>query len=81
MMGHPISTYNGIASKGIASLRNIYPGTGLSIKPRCQASKTEIVKEFIRGLGMNPDGGGYQIEKDGSPLFRGLHALFIDRII
>lgn len=29
--------------------------TGLSIKPRSQTSKIDMVKEFIRGLGMNPE--------------------------
>jgi site-specific recombinase XerD len=55
MMGHTVDTYNDIESKGIEFLRNIYASAGLSIKPRAQVSKVEMVKEFIRGLGMNPE--------------------------
>jgi len=55
MMGHTISTYHDIQSKGIEFLRNIYASAALSIKPRVQASKIEMVKEFVRGLGLNPE--------------------------
>ena len=55
MMGHTVDTYNDIESKGIEFLRNIYASAGLSIKPGSQVSKIDMVKEFIRGLGMNPE--------------------------
>jgi len=55
MMGHTVDTYHDIESKGIEFLRNIYAGAGLSIRPKSQVSKVEMVKEFIRGLGMNPE--------------------------
>jgi hypothetical protein len=55
MMGHTVSTYHDIQSKGIEFLRNIYASAALSIKPRIQASKIEMVKEFVRGLGLNPE--------------------------
>jgi len=55
MMGHTVDTYHDIESKGIEFLRNIYASAGLSIKPKAQVSKVEMVKEFIRGLGMNPE--------------------------
>jgi hypothetical protein len=55
MMGHTVDTYHDIGSKGIEFLRNIYANAGLSIKPRAQISKIDMVKEFIRGMGMNPE--------------------------
>ena len=55
MMGHTVDTYHDIESKGIEFLRNVYASGGLSIKPRAQTSKIEMVKEFIRGMGMNPE--------------------------
>jgi hypothetical protein len=55
MMGHTVDTYHDIESKGIEFLRNVYASAGLSIKPKAQTSKIEMVKEFIRGMGMNPE--------------------------
>jgi len=55
MMGHSVDVYHDIQSKGVDFLRNIYANAGLSIKPRVHVSKIEMVKEFIRGLGMNPE--------------------------
>jgi len=55
MMGHTVSTYHDIQSKGIEWLRNIYASAGLSIRPRTNISKIEMVKEFARGLGLNPE--------------------------
>mgnify|MGYP002153773025 CR=1 FL=1 len=55
MMGHTVDTYHDIESKGIEFLRNIYAGAGLSIRPKAQTSKIDMVKEFIRGMGMNPE--------------------------
>ena len=55
MMGHTVDTYHDIESKGIEFLRNVYASAGLSIKPKAQTSKIDMVKEFIRGLGMNPE--------------------------
>jgi len=55
MMGHTVNTYHDIQSKGIEFLRNIYASAGLSIRPSAQVSKIEMVKEFIRGLGSNPE--------------------------
>jgi hypothetical protein len=36
-------------------LRNIYASAGFSTRPRSHPSKIEMVKEFIRGLGMHPE--------------------------
>jgi hypothetical protein len=55
MMGHTVDTYHDIESKGIEFLRNVYASAGLSIKPKAQTSKIDMVKEFIRGMGMNPE--------------------------
>jgi len=55
MMGHTVSTYHDIQSKGAEFLRNLYASAGLRIKPDAQVSKIEMVKEFVRGLGLNPE--------------------------
>jgi len=55
VMSHTIDTYHDIESKGVEFLGNIYASAGLSIKPRAQTSKIDMVKEFIRGMGMNPE--------------------------
>jgi hypothetical protein len=55
MMGHTVDTYHDIQMKGVEFLRNIYASAGFSIRPRSQPSKIEMVKEFIRGLGMHPE--------------------------
>lgn len=55
MMGHTASTYHDIQSKGVEFLRNVYANAGLAAKPRTQLSKIEMVREFVRGLGMNPE--------------------------
>ena len=55
LMGHKTPTYNSIKSKGIEFLRNIYISSGLSIKPKTQITKTDMLKEIIRSLGMDPD--------------------------
>ena len=54
-MGHTISTYHDIQSKGIEFLRNVYSNAGFSIRPKAQNSKIDMVKEFVRGLGLNPE--------------------------
>lgn len=54
-MGHVTSTYNSIKSKGIEFLRQIYISSGLSIKPRTQATRMEILKEMVRSLGYDPE--------------------------
>jgi site-specific recombinase XerD len=44
MMGHTIDSYHDIESKGIEFLRRVYASAGLSIKPRSQSSKIDMVK-------------------------------------
>jgi site-specific recombinase XerD len=55
MMGHTVSTYHDIEMKGVEFLRNVYAASGLSIKPKTQTSKIEILKEMVRAWGLNPE--------------------------
>ena len=55
MMGHTISTYHDIRMKGIEFLRNIYASSGLSIKPKTQANKIEMLKTLVETLGLDPN--------------------------
>lgn len=55
MMGHVISTYNTIKTKGIDFLRNVYAASGLSIKPKTATTKLDILKEILRSFGYDPE--------------------------
>jgi len=55
MMGHRISTYNDVQMKGIEFLRNVYAASGLSIRPKTQLGRIDVLKEIIRAWGMNPE--------------------------
>jgi hypothetical protein len=55
MMGHTVDTYNDIQSLGVEKLRNVYASAGLSIKPKTKTNKIELIKEYIRALGVNPE--------------------------
>lgn len=55
MMGHQTSTYHDIEGLGIEKLRNSYATAGLSIKPKTQFDKLDMVKALVESLGMNPD--------------------------
>jgi len=55
MMGHTVDTYHDIQSLGVDKLRNIYANAGLSIRPKTKTSKIELIKEYIRALGVNPE--------------------------
>jgi integrase len=55
MMGHTISTYNDIKMKGVEHLRNLYAGSGLSIRPKTRISKVEQLKMFAESLGLDPN--------------------------
>jgi len=39
----------------VEKLRNAYACAGLGIKPRTAINKIDMVKEFARGLGLNPE--------------------------
>jgi site-specific recombinase XerD len=55
MMGHTVDTYHDIQSLGVEKLRNTYTSAGLSIRPKTKTSKIELIKEYIRALGVNPE--------------------------
>ncbi len=55
MMGHLVDTYHDVQMKGIDFLRNIYATAGLSIRPKTQLSKLELLKEVARAWGLNPE--------------------------
>lgn len=55
MMGHTVSTYHDIQSKGVEFLRNIYSSAGLSIKSRPHYSKIDMLKEMMRAWGLEPE--------------------------
>ncbi|MDH7556312.1 MAG: hypothetical protein QHG94_05195, partial [Candidatus Methanosuratincola sp.] len=55
MMGHTVDTYHDIQSLGVDKLRNIYASAGLSIRPKTKTSKIELIKEYVRALGVNPE--------------------------
>jgi len=55
MMGHTVSTYHDIQSKGVEFLRNIYASAALSIKPRNHYTKIDMLKEMMRAWGLEPE--------------------------
>jgi len=55
MMGHTISTYHDIQSKGIEFLRDVYATAGLSIAPKRKGWELDALKAFARGLGLEPE--------------------------
>jgi len=55
MMGHKLDTYVDVKMLGVEKLRQIYARSGLSIKPKAEVSKLEMLKEFTRSLGLDPE--------------------------
>jgi len=55
MMGHKLDTYADVKMLGVEKLRQTYARSGLSIKPKVEASKLEMLKEFTRSLGLDPE--------------------------
>lgn len=55
MMGHTVSVYHDIQSKGVEFLKGIYGAAGLSIRPRTRLSKIEMLKTFAHGIGLSPE--------------------------
>ena len=55
MMGHVVDTYHDIQSKGVEFLRNIYAKAGLAIRSQSKLSKLDIMKEFARAQGLDPE--------------------------
>ena len=54
-MGHVVDTYHDVQSKGVEFLRNIYAKAGLAIRPLSKLSKLDIMKEFARAQGLDPE--------------------------
>lgn len=54
MMGHKLSTYNDVESKGLEFLRGAYAASNLSIQEREGASTTEVLRALIRARGEDP---------------------------
>ena len=55
MMGHTVDTYYDLQSKGVEFLRNLYASAGLSIRPRSQLTKIDMLKEMIHAWGLEPE--------------------------
>jgi len=55
MMGHTVDIYHDIQSLGVEKLRNVYASSGLAIRPKTKTSKIDLIKEYIRALGVNPE--------------------------
>ena len=55
MMGHKRDTYHDIESLGIDKLRNIYASANLSIRHRTSIAKLDLIREFAKNLGVNPE--------------------------
>lgn len=55
MMGHTVDTYYDIQSKGVEFLRNVYASAALSIRPRSDYTKIDMLKELMRAWGLEPE--------------------------
>ena len=55
MMGHTISTYHDIQSKGIEFLRGLYNNSGLRIRPKGFLSPKDQLRTMARGFGLSPE--------------------------
>jgi hypothetical protein len=54
MMGHRVDVYHDIPSR-IESLRSAYAAADLSLVPKSQLSKLDMLKTFARSLGIDPE--------------------------
>jgi hypothetical protein len=55
MMGHTITAYHDIQSKGVEFLRNLYGNSGLRIRPRIALSIKDQLQAMARGFGLSPE--------------------------
>jgi integrase len=55
MMGHVTDTYNDVQGLGMEHLRQIYASSGLSIRPKTEVSKLELLRGVVISLGLDPD--------------------------
>lgn len=54
MMGHKLSTYLTVESKGIDFLRNVYSAANLRIYPKEKVGLKDVLREIIRSSGEDP---------------------------
>ncbi len=55
MLGHVTDTYNQVQSLGVEKLRNTYDAADLRIRAKTKSSSIELIKEYIRAHGLNPE--------------------------
>ena len=55
MMGHTISAYHDIQSKGVEFLRGLYSNSGLHIRPKGSLTPKEHLRAIARGFGLSPE--------------------------
>jgi site-specific recombinase XerD len=55
MMGHTITAYHDIQSKGVEFLRSLYGNSGLHIRPRNALTTKDQLRAMARGFGLGPD--------------------------
>jgi hypothetical protein len=55
LMGHKGALYNDIKMKGPEFLRNVYRAAGLCIRQKTKASRLDLLKEMVRGFGLDPE--------------------------
>jgi hypothetical protein len=55
MMGHTISAYHDIQSKGVEFLRNLYANSGLRIRPKGSLTTKDQLRAMARGFGLSTE--------------------------
>ena len=55
MMGHTITSYHDIQSKGVEFLRSLYGNSGLRIRPRGALTTKDQLRAMARGFGLSPE--------------------------
>jgi hypothetical protein len=55
MMGHTITAYHDIQSKGVEFLRSLYGNSGLRIRPRSALTTKDQLRAMARGFGLSPE--------------------------
>ena len=55
MMGHTITAYHDIQSKGVEFLRSLYASSGLRIRPKSALTTKDQLRAMARGFGLSPE--------------------------
>jgi hypothetical protein len=55
MMGHTITAYHDIQSKGVEFLRSLYGNSGLYIRPRSAPTMKDQLRAMAKGFGLSPE--------------------------